>query len=339
MSLSSDATFGFYHALGMTFDATPEALKKAFRKASLKCHPDRNPGDDAAKVRFQQINTAHTCLCDPVKRAEYDAVIRMRCVLEQGALTDGTVRDAPLDLVYMFAMKQPGTLGMREDVVLMVNLVEGIAKGRVERWRGGEAVDQRPLSTLRAIDVAPTASSPALKAHFRVENGKASTLQLFARSASDVGTLAALLRALIADHAALHGGGDGNSFSQAAAEKAAERPLMLRVDDETMPPAPKLCAWLALKVASAPSGSKLADLSGAAAAAFKGSTRVFALLGNSKLLLFADRLCAHLKQLITLETGLVHVAHEAEQREFEVRRPPSERARMRACTAAVSLAR
>ena len=148
--MGGDITFGYYAELGCSFDVTPDALKKAFRKASLRWHPDRNPGDEAAKERFQRANMAHACLSDAARRAEYDAIFRMRCVLEQGALTAESLRAAPLDAVYMFAVSTNRGLGMgREESVLMVNLVDGLSQGRIERWRHGEATDVRPLSALR----------------------------------------------------------------------------------------------------------------------------------------------------------------------------------------------
>ena len=72
-------TFGFYSSLGCKFGASPAEIKKAFRKQSLRLHPDRNPGDDEAKDKFQQVNSAYSCLSEPPRRAMYDAMFRMRC--------------------------------------------------------------------------------------------------------------------------------------------------------------------------------------------------------------------------------------------------------------------
>ena len=54
--------------LGLTPDATPDAIKKAFRKLAVQYHPDR--GGDAEK--FKEINAAHEVLSDPEKRKIYD---------------------------------------------------------------------------------------------------------------------------------------------------------------------------------------------------------------------------------------------------------------------------
>ena len=62
----------YYEILGVNQDATPEELKKAFRKAALKYHPDRNPGDKQAEARFKEAAEAYEVLGDPDQRARYD---------------------------------------------------------------------------------------------------------------------------------------------------------------------------------------------------------------------------------------------------------------------------
>ncbi len=62
----------FYETLGVARTATDADLKAAFRKAALKCHPDRNPGDREAEAKFKDLNEAYQCLSDGQKRAAYD---------------------------------------------------------------------------------------------------------------------------------------------------------------------------------------------------------------------------------------------------------------------------
>ena len=71
---------------------------------------------------FQVVNEAFNTLSVPELRAEYDGLFRMRCVLEQGSLTEARLREQPLDLTYMFAVTHRKGLGMREESVLIVNL-------------------------------------------------------------------------------------------------------------------------------------------------------------------------------------------------------------------------
>lgn len=62
----------YYETLGVDKDASQEEIRRAFRKAAAKHHPDRNPGDAGAEDRFKEINEAYTALSDPEKRQIYD---------------------------------------------------------------------------------------------------------------------------------------------------------------------------------------------------------------------------------------------------------------------------
>ena len=62
----------YYDLLGVAPEASESELKKAYRKASLQNHPDKNPGDEEASARFQEINAAYEVLSDTQRRREYD---------------------------------------------------------------------------------------------------------------------------------------------------------------------------------------------------------------------------------------------------------------------------
>jgi molecular chaperone DnaJ len=62
----------FYEVLGVRPDCDAAALKTSFRKLAMQYHPDRNPGDSAAELRFKEVNEAYECLKDPQRRAAYD---------------------------------------------------------------------------------------------------------------------------------------------------------------------------------------------------------------------------------------------------------------------------
>jgi molecular chaperone DnaJ len=62
----------YYEVLGVARDCDDGAVKAAFRKLAMKCHPDQNPGDHEAEHRFKELNEAYDVLKDADKRAAYD---------------------------------------------------------------------------------------------------------------------------------------------------------------------------------------------------------------------------------------------------------------------------
>ncbi len=64
----------YYATLGVKKTATPEEIRKAFRKAARRYHPDVNPGDKKAEEKFKEISEANDILSDEKKRKIYDQV-------------------------------------------------------------------------------------------------------------------------------------------------------------------------------------------------------------------------------------------------------------------------
>eukprot|EP00743_Colponemidia_sp_Colp-15_P004793 GILK01005162.1.p1 GENE.GILK01005162.1~~GILK01005162.1.p1 ORF type:complete len:425 (-),score=40.46 GILK01005162.1:74-1348(-) len=62
----------YYALLGVSKDATPDDIKRAYRKLALRYHPDKNP-DPATAERFKEIAHANAVLSDPAKKKLYDA--------------------------------------------------------------------------------------------------------------------------------------------------------------------------------------------------------------------------------------------------------------------------
>ena len=62
----------YYEVLGVDKNADDAALKKAYRALAKKYHPDMNPGDKEAEIKFKEASEAYAVLSDPEKRRQYD---------------------------------------------------------------------------------------------------------------------------------------------------------------------------------------------------------------------------------------------------------------------------
>ena len=62
----------YYDALGVKPHASELEIKKAYRKLAITTHPDKNPGDETAHIRFQAIGEAYQILSNKDLRAAYD---------------------------------------------------------------------------------------------------------------------------------------------------------------------------------------------------------------------------------------------------------------------------
>ncbi len=81
----------YYEVLGVSKTVNEVELKSAFRKLAMQHHPDRNPGNKEAEIKFKEVNEAYQCLSDgpnmvPLDRfeelvaelMEYDALAKRR---------------------------------------------------------------------------------------------------------------------------------------------------------------------------------------------------------------------------------------------------------------------
>ncbi len=62
----------FYSVLGVSRNATPDEIKKAYRKLAMQFHPDKNPGDKQSEDKFKEASEAYEVLSDPQSRQTYD---------------------------------------------------------------------------------------------------------------------------------------------------------------------------------------------------------------------------------------------------------------------------
>jgi molecular chaperone DnaJ len=66
------ARIDFYRVLGVSRDASDDAIKKAYRKLAFQHHPDRHPDSTQAEPKIRAINAAYEVVGDPEKRRSYD---------------------------------------------------------------------------------------------------------------------------------------------------------------------------------------------------------------------------------------------------------------------------
>jgi len=74
----------YYEVLGVGREASPDEIKRAFRKLARKYHPDLNPGRKEAEEKFKEINEAYAVLGDPKKKEDYDRFGRVPPFKEAG---------------------------------------------------------------------------------------------------------------------------------------------------------------------------------------------------------------------------------------------------------------
>jgi molecular chaperone DnaJ len=117
-----------YEALDVKKDASAAEIKKAYRKLVREVHPDRNPGDEAAEMRFKEVQAAYDILSDPEKRKSYDRMGSTNGRPGGGGFAPGNVSFdfGDLDLGGMFG----GLFGNR-----------GRERGREQRGQRGNDVE------------------------------------------------------------------------------------------------------------------------------------------------------------------------------------------------------
>ena len=85
----------YYGVLGVSRDAKPEEIRKAYRHLARKYHPDVNPGNKGAEEKFKQLSEAYEILSDEKKRKIYDQYGFYSDNLPPGGYGPGPARRRP----------------------------------------------------------------------------------------------------------------------------------------------------------------------------------------------------------------------------------------------------
>ena len=89
----AEAKRDYYEVLGVSKDADDATIKKAYRQLAKKYHPDMNPGDKEAEIKFKEASEAYAVLSDADKRRQYDQF--GHAAFEEGAGNYGNAQGSP----------------------------------------------------------------------------------------------------------------------------------------------------------------------------------------------------------------------------------------------------
>ena len=130
----ADPGGSFYGVLGVSPEASRQAIVHAYRQQARASHPDARPGDPAAPTRFRMLTRAYEVLSDPVQRADYDRSLgrwpRREGLEETGSpQVDGSNPEVILDAVPLRPSRSPLWAGPVR--------VEALPRGQIRESRGG----------------------------------------------------------------------------------------------------------------------------------------------------------------------------------------------------------
>ncbi|GAA5999836.1 uncharacterized protein JCM10292_003764 [Rhodotorula paludigena] len=143
----------YYQLLGVLADASDAELKKAYRKAAIRWHPDKNPDNPEAAAKFQEISEAYTILSDGNSRAVYDKHGKQSAMGEAGG---EEVMPNPGEL---FSMMFGGKAF--EDWIGEISLGKEVSKAFEQAEEDEEQAEQAGTETTASASSTPADPAPA----------------------------------------------------------------------------------------------------------------------------------------------------------------------------------
>jgi molecular chaperone DnaJ len=142
----------YYKVLGVAKGASPDEIKKSYRKLARKYHPDANKGDSASEERFKEISEAYNVLSDEKRRKEYDDA---RSLFGTGVRRPGTAGGTSgygFDLGDLFGTSAGGAGGRLGDLLGGVFGSGGRTTQQTRPRRGADVETETSLAFSDAID-------------------------------------------------------------------------------------------------------------------------------------------------------------------------------------------
>jgi curved DNA-binding protein CbpA len=148
----------YYEALDVAPDATEIEIKKAYRKAAIRLHPDKNPDDPTAHEKFQVVGEAYQVLSDPDLRKQYDKLGK------EGAKPDSGFEDPAEFFTMIFGGEAfqdwIGEISLMKDLTRSMEISTKEAEEAEKAEEAAAAADTLAAEQTGSADAAEKAAAP-----------------------------------------------------------------------------------------------------------------------------------------------------------------------------------
>jgi len=161
-----------YTVLGVAKNASPDDLKKSYRRLAKKFHPDLNPNNKTTEQKFKEVTAAYELLSDPEKRARYD----------RGEIDESGAEKAPRGFSYSHSSGGPRGHGAPEGFSvedILAEILGGGFRGSGGGFRGGGAgFRQRGADTQHALKIPFLEAALGAKKRITMPDGRSLDLSI-----------------------------------------------------------------------------------------------------------------------------------------------------------------